>query len=70
MSGQSNKAKKQEWQCYKCKVPIKPSKARISYMGNEFSMELPRCPQCGLSLVPEELAIRKLLEIEQTLEDK
>ena len=28
------------------------------------------CPQCGFILVPESLAVGKMLEVEQLLEDK
>jgi hypothetical protein len=29
-----------------------------------------RCPVCGLTLIPEELARGRVLEVEQTLEEK
>ena len=45
-------------------------KVKITYMGNDFTIELLKCPQCGLVLVPEELAVHKMLEVEQSLEDK
>jgi hypothetical protein len=42
----------------------------VAYLGNAFPVELLRCPQCGLTFVPEELALGKMAEVEQALEDK
>ncbi|WP_192895297.1 DVU_1557 family redox protein [Pelotomaculum sp. FP] len=42
----------------------------VTYLDNNFKTDLPRCPRCGLIYVPEELAGGKMLELEQTLEDK
>jgi len=33
-------------------------------------VELPACAVCGLVLVPEALALGKMLEVEKILEDK
>ncbi|HML40995.1 MAG TPA: hypothetical protein PKD23_09950 [Bellilinea sp.] len=41
-----------------------------SYLGNSFPVDLMRCPQCGLTLVSEELALGKMAEVERALEDK
>ena len=35
-----------------------------------FDVMLPRCPQCGLTMVPKSLAEGKMLEVEALLEDK
>ena len=35
-----------------------------------FDVFLPRCPQCGLTMVPKSLAEGKMLEVETLLEDK
>lgn len=56
--------------CGKCKIPLKPGKVILQYMGNDFPVELPRCPQCGQAFIPEQLALGKILQVEQALEDK
>ena len=33
--------------CAKCKVPLEPGKVILQYMGNDFPVELPKCPKCG-----------------------
>jgi hypothetical protein len=42
----------------------------VSYLGNSFPVELMCCPNCGLVLVPEDLALGKMVEVEKALEDK
>jgi len=43
---------------------------QLSYLGNSFTLDLPRCPSCGLILIPEELATGRMAEVERVLEDK
>ncbi len=59
-----------EWKCHACGVNLEPALVVVEYLGNEFSAELPRCPRCGLVLITEELALGKMAEVEQILEDK
>lgn len=61
---------KTDWRCGKCGEPLTPRVTEIEYLGNQFSVELLACPNCGLTLVPEELALGKMFEVEQLLEDK
>lgn len=42
----------------------------VSYLGNSFPVELLKCSSCGMAFVPEELAMGKMLQVEQALEDK
>jgi hypothetical protein len=56
--------------CGQCDLPLSLGKVAISYLGNSFEVELLRCPGCGLSFVPEELALGKMLKVEQALEEK
>jgi RNase P subunit RPR2 len=56
--------------CGKCKLPLALSQVTATYLGSEFPIELWKCPSCGKIFVPEELAIGKMLRVEQTLEDK
>ncbi len=70
MNGHKDEVAKQNWQCYKCKIPMSMGKVKITYMGNDFNIDLLKCSECGLTLVSEDLAVRKMFEVEQTLEDK
>ena len=58
------------WVCTKCNLPLVLGKVDISYMGNSFPVDLLRCPKCGMVLIPEELALGKMVEVEKALEDK
>ncbi|MFK5952159.1 MAG: DNA-binding protein [Desulfobacterium sp.] len=59
-----------EWKCLACDALLKLDKVRIDYMNGSFTVMLPCCPQCGMALVPEEIALGKMLEVEKLLEDK
>ncbi len=58
------------WRCVACDQALVPGQIGVSYMNNSFTTEMPRCPRCGLVLVPEALALGKMAEVEQLLEDK
>ena len=45
-------------------------KVQVFYLNSAFDVMLPRCPQCGLTMVPKSLAEGKMLEVEALLEDK
>jgi hypothetical protein len=47
-----------------------PGPVRLEYLNVTFDVELPVCPQCAQTLIPEELATGKMLEVERILEDK
>jgi DNA-directed RNA polymerase subunit RPC12/RpoP len=59
-----------EWKCAKCNRELVLGTVTIEYLGNRFSTELAKCPHCGFVLVSEELALGKMAEVEQMLEDK
>jgi NAD-dependent SIR2 family protein deacetylase len=59
-----------EWKCLPCDCLLKLDRVRIDYMNGSFTVELPLCPSCGMVLVPEEIAVGKMLEVEKLLEDK
>ena len=61
---------KKIWSCTKCSLPLEMAKVAISYLGNEFPVDLLRCPGCGLVFIPEDLALGKMAEVEKLLEDK
>jgi hypothetical protein len=58
------------WSCTKCSLPLERAKVAVSYLGNEFPVDLLKCPGCGLVFVPEDLALGKMAEVEKLLEDK
>jgi hypothetical protein len=59
-----------QWVCAQCNLPLVSSQVNVAYLGSAYPVELLRCPQCGLTLVTEELATGKMAEVEKTLEDK
>ena len=58
------------WICRPCREPLQPGMVELHYMGNVFKVELPVCPKCGAVLIAEDLALERMLEVEQLLEDK
>ena len=56
--------------CGKCQQLLTLGKVTATYMNNSFQVDLLRCPACGLVYVPEGLALGKMLQVEQALEDK
>ncbi|MFH1114364.1 MAG: hypothetical protein V1792_10625 [Pseudomonadota bacterium] len=59
-----------EWLCARCDMPLESKNVEVEYMGSKYPVALPRCPNCGVVFVPEELAVGKMAEIERLLEDK
>lgn len=59
-----------DWTCQPCGVKLVPQISELTYLGNSFKVELPCCPKCGATLISEELALGKMFEVEQLLEDK
>ncbi len=53
-----------------CGVLLEAGKVTVEYLGNAYPVDLLKCPQCGLVLVSEELAMGRMAEVEKTLEDK
>jgi len=56
--------------CAKCDLPLELKKTVFDYLGNTFSHDVPVCPKCGKVYIPKELALGKMNEVEQQLEDK
>ncbi len=59
-----------EWMCANCNVPLETGKVDVAYLDNAFPVDLLKCPNCGLVLIPEDLALDKMMEVEKQLEDK
>ncbi len=70
MSEKDAASAESEWMCVKCSLPIEIKKANVGYLGHYFTEQLPQCPQCGQVLITAELALGRMLEVEQLLEDK
>lgn len=56
--------------CAKCGKPLEIGRVTLTYLGNSFPVNLPKCPDCGRAFIPEELALGKMLRVEKALEDK
>ena len=65
-----NQTEKPNWLCAGCGIALEPGKVTVSYLDNAYPVEMLRCPRCGLTWVPEEIALGKMAEVEKTLEDK
>lgn len=59
-----------EYLCAQCGVPLENGPMTLHYMGHDFPILMPKCPVCGQGLIPESLALGKILEVERGLEDK
>jgi DNA-directed RNA polymerase subunit RPC12/RpoP len=59
-----------QWVCRKCSRPLEIGTVSVEYMSNQFTTELPACPDCGFVLISEAVALGKMAEVEQILEDK
>lgn len=60
----------EDWSCAQCGEPLVLGQVSIAYLGSSFPVNLLKCPNCGLVLIPEELALGKMAEVEKALEDK
>lgn len=56
--------------CYKCQKELELKKTEFTYLGHTFFNEVPRCPQCGMVYISEELVRNRISEVEMQLEDK
>jgi hypothetical protein len=56
--------------CAKCGEPLTLLETKFSYLGHDFTHQVPRCPSCGLAYISEDLATGKIAEVETMLEDK
>ncbi len=58
------------WICNRCGLPVEVQTVRLQYRRTIFALHLPTCPKCGMILIDEELAVGKMAEAEQIIEDK
>jgi ribosomal protein S27AE len=60
----------QAWECGRCGVPLVLGSVKVAYLETEQPVDLWSCPHCGTVMVPEDLALGRMIEVEQLLEDK
>lgn len=70
MKNEHIRAEDLEWKCFGCDRALVVAGVLVDYLGNSITTELPQCPSCGAVLVSEKLAVGKVAEVEQLLEDK
>ncbi len=70
MNGDYSRPEDLAWKCRRCEVNLVVGPAVLTYMGNRITADLPKCPVCGFVMISEELALGKMAEVEQILEDK
>jgi hypothetical protein len=71
MSDQStNGTKKSTWICAKCGSPLEIAPVNARYLGAGYPVDLLVCKKCNRPLVPAELALGKMLDVEKLMEDK
>jgi len=58
------------WKCAACDEEMVMKPVELEYLDSLFNVELPTCPHCRYVLVPEGLALGKMSQVEQLLEDK
>ena len=58
------------WRCAACDEDMVLQPVELEYLDSLFNVELPTCPKCGFVLIPEALALGKMHQVEQLLEDK
>ncbi|RPH30040.1 MAG: DNA-binding protein [Bacteroidales bacterium] len=56
--------------CHKCQKELELKKTNFSYLGHIFFTEVPRCPECGLVFISEDLVKGRISEVEMQMEDK
>ena len=59
-----------KWRCDRCQCDLVVGPVAATYMNNRFSTELAFCPRCKTVLITEAVAMGKMAEVEQILEDK
>ena len=70
MSESLPEAEQNQWVCGKCGSPLEVGPVNVSYLGSGYPVDLLVCKKCKRPLVPAELALGKMLEVEKLMEDK
>ena len=56
--------------CEECQVEMVDMEVEFTYLSRAFRHKVPRCPECGLVFIPEDLAAGRMNEVEILLEEK
>ncbi len=59
-----------DWVCGQCGEVLVSAGVHVRYLGTTLSIDLLKCPRCGMVMVTEEVAIGRMADAEQALEDK
>ena len=70
MTGRKAGPTKDGWMCEKCNERLETGKTQIRYLGKAFAVDVLKCPSCGMVMITEDVAVGKIAEAEQLLEDK
>ena len=70
MSAENNSNTTPQWICGKCGSPLQIEAVNLSYLGSGYPVDLLVCRKCKRALVPADMALAKMLEVEKLLEDK
>jgi predicted RNA-binding Zn-ribbon protein involved in translation (DUF1610 family) len=70
MKGKGRGSVRDGWVCGRCNRQLEQGKTQVRYLGKMFTVEVLRCPSCGMVMITEEIATGKIAEAEQLLEDK
>jgi hypothetical protein len=70
MSNSASDSQNAQWTCGKCGAPLETASVNVSYLGSGYPVDLLVCKNCKRPLVPAELALGKMLEVEKLMEDK
>jgi hypothetical protein len=70
MNEHSPEIKKRKWLCGKCGSVLEIAPVNVSYLGSGYPVDLLVCKKCKRPLIPAELALGKMLEVEKLMEDK
>ena len=58
-----------KWFCGRCHVPLEQMEVSTRYSHGGLLLALPRCPRCGLTMVPKYLAEGQFVDMQRRMED-
>jgi predicted nucleic acid-binding Zn ribbon protein len=70
MSAENKITPSSQWICGKCGSPLQIEAVNLIYLGSGYPVYLLVCTNCKRALVPADMALGKMLEVEKLLEDK
>ncbi len=56
--------------CHKCNIELEEKPIALTYLGHDFNVKLPCCPNCGQVFISEELAAGRVAQLEADFEEK